>query len=90
MSCSPKAGTTRGFEGVDVGGENLDAHLKAHAVVEVDVVGLATDYCDKATAMDALKLGYSVQLLTDMCAGVAPATAAQAIVDMRDAGVVIV
>ncbi len=79
-----------GFEGVDPNGGTLDAHLKAHGVDAVDVVGLATDYCDKATAMDALKLGYSVQLRTDMCAGVAPATAATAIVDMRDAGVVIV
>ncbi len=40
--------------------------------------------------MDALKYGYEVQLLTQMCAGVAAETADQAVVDMRDAGVAIV
>lgn len=79
-----------GFEGTDPGGGTLDAHLKAHEVDSVDVVGLATDHCDKATAVDALELGYRVRLLTDMCAGVAPETTEQALTDMQAAGVDIV
>ncbi len=79
-----------GFEGTDPDGGTLDAHLKALGVNSVDVVGLATDYCDRATATDAAELGYEVRLLLDMCAGVAPETTAQALTDMRQAGIDIV
>ena len=58
-----------------------------HAVTEVDVCGLATDYCVRATALDAVTNGFSVRLLTDLCAGVAPGTSAAALEEMREAGV---
>jgi nicotinamidase/pyrazinamidase len=79
-----------GFEGTDPDGGTLDAYLKAHGIDSVDVAGLATDYCDKATATDAIDLGYKVRLLADMCAGVAPETTAQALIDMQAAGIEIV
>jgi nicotinamidase/pyrazinamidase len=79
-----------GFEGTDPDGGTLDAYLKAIDVDAVDVVGLATDHCDKATAIDATNLGYNVRLLTAMCAGVAPETTAQALTDMQAAGIEIV
>jgi len=79
-----------GFEGTDPAGGTLDAPLKARGVDSVDVVGLATDHCDRATATDAAELGYNVRLLLDMCAGVAPETTAQALTDMRAAGIEIV
>ncbi len=79
-----------GFEGTDPEGATLDAHLRARGVDSVDVVGLATDHCDKATAMDAIELGYQVRLLTDLCAGVAPHTTAQAIAEMSATGVEII
>ncbi len=79
-----------GFEGTDHDGGTLDAHLKAHEVKTVDIVGLATDHCDKATAVDAIELGYGVRLLIDMCAGVAPETTEQALADMRAVGIDIV
>jgi nicotinamidase/pyrazinamidase len=49
---------------------NLDGLLRAHGVDDVVVTGLATDYCVKATALDAARLGYSTTLLTDAVAAV--------------------
>ncbi|HEX4502267.1 MAG TPA: bifunctional nicotinamidase/pyrazinamidase [Scandinavium sp.] len=48
----------------------LDEWLKAHNVSELIVMGLATDYCVKFTVLDALKLGYEVNVITDGCRGV--------------------
>ncbi len=79
-----------GFEGTAPDGGSLNGYLQGKGITAVDVVGLATDYCDRATAMDAKKLGYEVRLLTDMCAGVAPESTEQAIIDMAKAGIKIV
>lgn len=87
-----------GFEGVTAEGHHdlfesqtnaigLEAYLKMREIGHVDVVGLATDYCVKATAMDAAKLGFDTSVLTTMCAGVARETTVQAIQDMLDAGI---
>jgi nicotinamidase/pyrazinamidase len=76
-----------GFEGQTTGGQSLDAWLKAHGVTDVDVCGLATDHCVRATALDAVKNGFAVRLLTDLCAGVAPGTTEAALREMADAGV---
>ncbi len=78
-----------GFEGTTPEGDSLQSFLQSAGVEAVDIVGLATDYCDRATAMDALKLGYEVRLLTDMCAGVAPESTALALSEMREAGVIV-
>ncbi len=48
----------------------LDALLREHAIGRVLVAGLATDYCVKATALDAVQLGYDTVLLTDAVAAV--------------------
>ncbi len=90
FSKGQQAAAYSGFEGTDPNGGTLDQYLKARDVESIDVVGLATDYCDKATATDAAELGYRVRLLTEMCAGVAPDTAAAAIADMRAAGIEVV
>ncbi|MFQ5555893.1 MAG: isochorismatase family protein [Acidimicrobiales bacterium] len=79
-----------GFEGTDADGGTLDDHLRARGVDMVDVVGLATDYCDAATAADAVRLGYEVRLLTEMCAGVAPETTAEALADLEAKGIEVV
>jgi nicotinamidase/pyrazinamidase len=71
-------------DGVDLGN-----YLKAHNVEAVDVVGLATDYCVRATALDAARLGFRVRLLSDLTAGVAPDTTAAAIAEMEQAGVAV-
>lgn len=78
-----------GFEGVTEAGGSLHDFLQEAGITDVDVVGLATDYCDKATATDAIELGYGVRLLSQMCAGVAQETTDQALKDMVDTGVVI-
>jgi nicotinamidase/pyrazinamidase len=54
-----------GFDGVDANGRSLNDILKARKISKVYVTGLATDYCVKETAMDALKNGFEVYLVTD-------------------------
>jgi nicotinamidase/pyrazinamidase len=76
-----------GFEGLDDGGTPLADWLRGHDVDSVDVVGLATDYCVHATAADAAQAGFGTRVLLDLTAGVAPESTAEAIEDLRGAGV---
>ena len=78
-----------GFEGANELGCSLDAYLKGREVTHVTVVGLATDYCVKATALDAMSLGLRTTLDLAFCAGVAPSTSTAAVADMRTAGVLV-
>ncbi len=78
-----------GFEGLTEDGQTLHELLQANEVAKLDVVGLATDHCDRATALDGISNGYEVRLLTSMCAGVAPDTTEAALEAMRSAGVAI-
>ena len=48
----------------------LDAWLRERGISELTVLGLATDYCVKFTVLDALNLGYTVNVITDGCRGV--------------------
>jgi len=76
-----------GFEGANQDGDSLDSWLRQRGVVDVDVVGLATDYCVYATAADAAKAGFATRVLLNMTAGVDEHTVAAAIEKLRDAGV---
>jgi nicotinamidase/pyrazinamidase len=76
-----------GFEGTDEAGTPLADWLRARDVDEVDVVGIATDYCVRATAADAARAGFSTRVLLDLTAGVAPDSTALAIEDLRAANV---
>jgi nicotinamidase/pyrazinamidase len=76
-----------GFEGRTTEGEALADWLRARGVEQVDVCGLATDHCVRATALDARSEGFDTRVLTEMCAGVAPGTTAAALEEMRAAGV---
>ncbi len=69
----------------------LEPLLREAGVERVVVVGLATDYCVKATALDAVRLGFDTALLTDAIAAVElqPGDGERAIEEMRDAGVVL-
>ena len=58
-----------------------------HEVDRVDVCGIATDHCVRATALDAVSSGFTTRVLLDLCAGVAPETTERALAEMRDAGV---
>ena len=76
-----------GFEGTDESGTPLAGWLHAHGVDEVDVAGIATDYCVHATAADAARAGFATRVLLDLTAGVAPDSTAKAIEDLRRLGV---
>ena len=70
----------------------LDAALRARGVTSLDVVGLATDYCVKATVLDALELGYAVRVFADGVRAVdlSSGDGAKALEAMRAAGAEIV
>lgn len=76
-----------GFEGVNADGTSLADWLRAHDVDNVDVVGIATDYCVRATAADAAVNGFRTRVLLGLTAGVDPGTTAEAIGALRAAGV---
>ena len=77
------------FEGTDSAGTGLAAWLRAHDVESVDVVGIATDHCVRATALDAAAAGFATRVLLDLTAAVAPATTSAALAALRSAGVVL-
>ena len=76
-----------GFEGRTPDGTGLADWLRQHEITDVDICGLATDYCVRATTLDAVQNGFTTRLLTDLCAAVAPESAAKALEEMRQAGV---
>ena len=78
-----------GFEGRTTGGEPLADWLRQHGVTDVDVCGLTTDYCVRATALDAVTEGFTTRVLTDLTAGVAPETTDKALAELGRAGVLI-
>ncbi len=75
-----------GFEGTHEG-QGLAEWLRAHGVTRVDVCGIATDHCVRATALDAAREGFDTTVLLDLCAGVAPETTQAALAAMSEAGV---
>ncbi|MFE1878978.1 isochorismatase family protein [Streptomyces diastatochromogenes] len=76
-----------GFEGADENGVALADWLRAREIVEVDVVGIATDHCVRATALDAVKEGFRTHVLLDLTAGVGAETTTAALQELREAGV---
>lgn len=76
-----------GFEGADADGMPLAAWLRDRGVTAVDVTGLATDHCVRATATDAATAGFQTQVLLGLTAGVAQDTTRGALDEMRTAGV---
>ncbi|ASW53838.1 isochorismatase family protein [Plantactinospora sp. KBS50] len=76
-----------GFEGHTAEGEPLDRWLRRHDVDAVDVVGIATDHCVRATALDATRAGFATTVLLDLTAGVAADTTRAALVELAAAGV---
>ncbi|MCX2925217.1 isochorismatase family protein [Streptomyces sp. NEAU-W12] len=76
-----------GFEGAEENGVPLADWLRARDIDEVDVVGIATDHCVRATALDAAREGFHTQVLLDLTAGVAAQTTERALEELRGAGV---
>jgi nicotinamidase/pyrazinamidase len=76
-----------GFEGHTDAGEGLADWLRSRDVEAVDVVGIATDHCVRATALDAASAGFATTVLLDLTAGVAPATTEAALQQFTTASV---
>ena len=76
-----------GFEGTAGDGTPLAGWLRERGITAVDVAGLATDYCVRATAADAAAAGFAVTVLTDLIAGVAEPTSRAALAELRALGV---
>jgi nicotinamidase/pyrazinamidase len=76
-----------GFEGADADGTPLAAWLRDHDVASVDIAGIATDHCVRATATDAATAGFDTRVLLGLTAGVAQDTTRAALDEMRTAGV---
>ncbi len=76
-----------GFEGHTEDGQSLADWLRARSVTEVEVVGIATDHCVRATALDAVAAGFTTTVILELTAGVAQATTDAALEEFRAASV---
>lgn len=74
------------FEGVSDDGETVAAILSENGVLTADVVGLATDHCVRASALDAIAHGVHVRILTDLVAGVGEESSEAALAELAHAG----
>jgi len=85
----PQYDSYSGFQ--DDGGKKteMDRILKKDGIKKVIVYGIATDYCVRATALDAVAAGYKVIMIKNLSRGVAPDTSQKAIDEMKSKGVVI-
>ena len=78
-----------GFEGTSSTAEDLAGWLRSRGVERIDIAGIATDYCVRATALDALKEKFEVKVLANLVAGVAPETSEAALRELQRAGVTV-
>jgi nicotinamidase/pyrazinamidase len=76
-----------GFEGVEASGQPLAGWLAAQHVDTIDVCGIATDYCVRATALDAAAAGFPTRVLIELTAAVAPERLVDTLDALRDEGV---
>lgn len=74
------------FEGVTDEGRSVAEVLSSHGVTDADVVGIATDHCVRASALDAIAHGVHVRVLTDLTAGVGEETSEAALAELAHAG----
>lgn len=78
------------FEGNTDSGESIQDLIRRLNISSVDVVGIATDYCVRASSLDAKNFGLDVRVITSLTAGVAAGSIDSAIDEMVDAGVSVV
>ena len=74
------------FEGTTDAGQTVAELLDEHGVIDVDIAGIATDYCVRASGMDAVEHGRHVRVFTDLIAGVAPGSSDAALAELAHAG----
>ena len=78
------------FEGTTDQGESIQDLITRLGITDVDVVGIATDYCVRASSLDANNFGLNVRVITSLTAGVAAGSTEAAIDEMVDAGIKVV
>lgn len=78
------------FDGVDDTGTPFPELIRNLGIKEVDVVGIATDYCVRASSLDAIHNGLQVRVITSLTAGVSPASTERAVDELIDAGVSVI
>ncbi len=76
----------QGYAGTNGSRVGLRDWLTERRVRAVDMVGLATDHCVRATALDGLRAGFEVRVLCHLTAGVAPTTTTSTLNELRAAG----
>jgi nicotinamidase/pyrazinamidase len=74
------------FEGTAEDGSTVGEILSAHGVTDADVVGIATDHCVRASALDAIAHGVHVRILTDLVTGVGADSSEAALAELAHAG----
>ena len=74
------------FEGTTEDGRTVTEVLDELGIDEIDVAGIATDYCVRASALDALAAGRRVNVITDLVAGVAEESSERALDELETAG----
>jgi len=85
----PEQDSYSGFQALSAQGRDLESVIRDLAIDEIYVCGLATDYCVRATALDAVRRGLRIRVLKDAIKGVdlKPGDSSAAIAEMRGAGV---
>jgi nicotinamidase/pyrazinamidase len=77
------------FQGITADGEKLSTWLRERGVDQVDICGIATDYCIRATALDAVSEGFETTVLIDLTAAVAPTRVPEISAELAAAGAAI-
>lgn len=80
------AGAVSAFEGADIRGHLLVDVLREQRVDHMDICGLITEYCIRASALDARKHEFAVRVLVNLCGAANPEAALLAFEDMKNAG----
>lgn len=78
------------YEGKTISGQTFEQLLASNGVDEVDIVGIATDHCVLASAMDSKDHGLKVRVISSLTAGVSEASTEAAIDRMIDSGIEVV
>lgn len=78
-----------GFEGKSADGTPMADWLRENQITEIDVVGIATDHCVRATSLDAAREGLKVNVLSDLVAAVTPENVPAVTAELEAAGVTV-
>jgi nicotinamidase/pyrazinamidase len=87
FSKGERAAAYSAFEGLTDDEVALEDWLREHDIDALDIIGIATDHCVRASGLDAAAAGFTTRVLLDLTAGVAKQTTDKALVQLKDSGV---